>query len=146
MSLLDDENILMDNIRNNVTPDLNLILRCKDYLPEDLLEIIRFVFYRNDLAKDLYWENSKIFKNTYYFLKDHNRAITILTMKIEIDRITLYLHGHNINMYHIFNIDNTPMLDTQKEFGDWIKELGFKQQQRPIIYNYDNIKEYMFKQ
>jgi hypothetical protein len=145
MSLLDDENILMDNIRNNITPDLNLILRCKDYSPEDLLEIIKLIFYRNDLAKDLYWEESKVF-GLYFFLKkdpnnDPNRTIIILTIKIKIDRIILWLHGHN--MYHIFNIDNVHMLDTQKEFGDWIKELGFNK--RPINYSHDNIKEYIFK-
>lgn len=145
MSLLDDENILMDNIRNNITPDLNLILRCKDYSPEDLLEIIKLIFYRNDLAKDLYWESSGIFKNNFYLKKDPNndpnRTIIILTLKIKIDRIMLWLHGHN--MYHIFNIDNVHMLDTQKEFGDWIKELGFNK--RPINYSHDNIKEYIFQ-
>jgi len=144
MSILDDEDILMDNIRNNITPDLNLILDCKDYPPEDLLGIIISVFSRNDLAKDLYWEKSEIFKNNYYLKKDpnndHNRTIIILTLKIQIDSIILFLHGHN--MYHIFNIDNVHMLDTQKEFGDWIKELGFKK--RPI-HSYDNIKEYIFK-
>ena len=145
MSLLDDENILMDNIRNNITPDLNLILRCKDYPPKDLLEIIRLIFHRNDLAKDLYWENSGIFENNYYLKKypnnDHNRAIIILTLKIKIDRIMLWVHGHNI--YHIFNIDNVHMLDTQKEFGGWIKELGFDHQ--PVNYDHDNIKEYVFE-
>jgi hypothetical protein len=145
MSLLDDENILMDNIRNNITPDLNLILRCKDYPPENLLEIIKLIFYRNDLAKDLYWESSGIFKNNFYLKKDPNndpnRTIIILTLKIKIDGIMLWLHGHN--MYHIFNIDNVHMLDTQKEFGDWIKELGFNK--RPINYSHDNIKEYIFQ-
>jgi hypothetical protein len=34
------------------------------------------------------------------------------------------------------------MLDAQKEFGDWIRELGFNK--RPISYN-DNTKEYIFK-
>jgi hypothetical protein len=145
MSLLDDENILMDNIRNNITPDLNLILSCKDYPPKDLLEMIKLAFYRNDLAKDLYWESSGIFKNNYYLKKDPNndpnRTITILTIKIKIDRIMLWLHGHN--MYHIFNIDNVHMLDAQKEFGDWIKELGFNR--RPVDYSHDNIKEYIFE-
>jgi hypothetical protein len=144
MSLLDDENILMDNIRNNITPDLNLILRCKDYPPENLLEIIKLIFYRNDLAKDLYWESSGIFKNNYYLKKDPNndpnRTITILTLKIKIDSIMLWLHGHNI--YHIFNIDNVHMLDAQKEFGDWIRELGFNK--RSINYS-DNTKEYIFQ-
>ena len=144
MSLLDDENILIDNIRNNITHDLNLILSCKDYPPEDLLEIIRFIFYRNDLAKDLYWKNSEIFENTYYLKKDpnndHNRAITILTLRIGIDRITLWLHAHN--MFHVFN-DNIHILNNQKEFEDWIKELGFNQ--RPINYSHDNINEYIFK-
>lgn len=144
MSLLDDENILMDDIRN-ITPDLNLLLSCKDYPPEDLLKIIRFVFDRNDLAKYLYWEKSELFKNNYYFKKypnnNHSRVITILTMRIEIDRIILWVHGHNI--YHIFNIDNVHMLDAQKEFGDWIKKLGFKQS--PINYSFDNANEYIFK-
>lgn len=145
MSLLDDENILMDDIKNNITPNLNLIWGGKDYPPEDLLEIIRFVFHRNDLAKDLHWEKSGIFENNYYLKKypnnDHDYAIIILTMKIKIDRIILWLHEHN--MYHIFNIDNVHMLDTQKELGYWFKKLGFNQ--RPINYSHDNIKEYTFK-
>ena len=136
----------MDDIRSNITPDLNLILRCKDYPPKDLLEIIKLIFYRNDLAKDLYWENSEIFENNYYLKKDpnkdRNRAIIILTMKIKIDRIILWVHGHN--MYHIFNIDNVHMLDTQKEFGDWIRKLGFNPS--PLVCMGDDIKEYRFEQ
>ena len=46
-------------------------------------------------------------------------------------------------MFHVFNIDNVHMLDAQKEFGDWIKKLGFNQ--RPINYSHDNINEYIFK-
>ena len=141
MSLLDDENILIDNIRNN---DLNLILCCKDYPPKDLLKIIRFVFYRNDLAKDLYWEKSDIFKNNYYLKKnpnnDPNRTIIIFTLKIEINRITLWMHGRN--MYHIFDIDSIHMLDAQKEFGDWIRKLGFNPS--PLVCLSDDIKEYRF--
>lgn len=145
MSLLNDENILMDNIRNNITHDLNLILRCKDYPPKDLLEIIKLIFYRNDLAKDLYWEKSDLFKNTFYLKKDpyndHNRVITILTLKIEIDRITLWLHGRN--MYHIFDMDIVHMWDVSKEFVNWIKKLGFNP--HPLVCNSDDIKEYRFK-
>lgn len=143
--ILDDENILMKDTRSGVGSNLNLIWDCRDHSQEDLLEIIKFAFSRNDLSKDLYWEESKVF-GLYFFLKkdlnnDSNRTIIILTLKIREDEIVLFLHSHN--MYHIFDIDVVHMLDVSMEFVNWIKKLGFNP--HPLVSSYDDIKEYTFK-
>lgn len=145
MSLLDDENILMENTRSGVGSNLNLIWSCRDHSREDLLEIVKFVFSRNDLSKDLYWEENKVF-GLYFFLKkdpnnDPNRALIILTLKISEDKITLLSHGYNI--YHIFDTDIIHMSDVPMEFANWVKKLGFNP--HPLVSSYDDIKEYIFK-
>lgn len=143
--ILDDENILIEDTRNGISSNLNLIWNCRDHSREDLLEIIKFAFSRNDLSKDLYWEESKVFEKCYFLQKDPNndpnRAIIILTLKINKDEITLFLHEHY--MYHIFDIDAVHMLDIPMVFANWIKKLGFNP--RPLVSYGDFIKEYVFK-
>ena len=141
--ILDDENILMKDTRSGVGSNLNLIWNCRDHSQEDLLEIIKFTFSRNDLSKDLYWEESKLFENRYFLRKDsnNNHHAIILTLKIEIDRITLWLHERN--MYYIFDMDIVHMWGVSKEFANWIKKLGFNP--HPLVCDSDDIKEYTFK-
>jgi hypothetical protein len=141
--ILDDENILMKDARSGVGSNLNLIWDCRDHSREDLLEIIKFAFSRNDLSKDLYWEPSKVFEKCYFLQKDlnSNRTIIILTLKINKDGITLFLHGRY--MCHIFDIDIAHMLDIPMEFTNWIKKLGFNP--HPLVNYSDDIKEYIFK-
>jgi hypothetical protein len=141
--ILDDENILIKDTRSGVGSNLNLIWDCRGHSREDLLEIIKFAFSRNDLSKDLYWEPSKVFEKCYFLQKDlnNNRTIIILTLKINKDGITLFLHGRY--MYHIFDIDIAHMLDIPMEFANWIKKLGFNP--HPLVSSSDDIKEYIFK-
>lgn len=143
--ILDDENILIEDTKSSIGSNLNLIWNCKDHPREDLLEIIKFVFSRNNLSKDLYWEKSRVFEKSYFLKKDRNndpnRPIIILTLKIDKDKIRLFLHGHN--RYHIFDTDIVSALDISMEFANWIKKLGFNP--HPLVSSYDDIKEYIFK-
>ena len=143
--ILDDEDILIEDTKSGIGSNLNLIWNCRDRSREDLLEIIKFAFSRNDLSKDLYWEESKRFENRYFLKKDcnndHNRTIIILTLKINTDKIVLFLHTHN--MYHIFDIDNVHMSDAYMEFANWVKKLSFNP--HPLVTDSDDIKEYTFK-
>lgn len=143
--ILDDENILIKDTRSGVGSNLNLIWDCRDHSQEDLLEIVKFAFSRNDLSKDLYWEESKIFEKCYFLKKDPNndpnRTIIILTLKINEEGIVLFSHGHYI--YHIFNMDDAHILDIPMEFANWIEKLGFNP--HPLVSSSDDIKEYTFK-
>lgn len=143
--ILDDENILMKDATSGVSSNLNLIWDCRGHSQEDLLEIIKFAFSRNDLSKDLFWEESKVFEKCYFLKKVPNNtpdfAIIILTLKIGEDEIVLFSHGHYI--YHIFDIDDTHILDIPMEFANWIEKLGFNP--HPLVSDSDDIKEYIFK-
>jgi hypothetical protein len=136
---------LIKDTRSGVGSNLNLIWNCRDHSREDLLEIIKFAFSRNDLSKDLYWEKSRVFEKSYFLKKDRNndpnRAIIVLTLKINEGGIVLFSHGHNI--YHIFDVDNVHMSDALMEFTNWVKKLGFNP--HPLVCNSDDIKEYIFK-
>ena len=144
MSLLDDENILVRDIKDNAKKNIKLIWDCRTQPKQDVLEVVKHVFSRKDIAKDLRWE-SCLSKNNIYFLKktfyESNISFDKPIIKIVIDESNIRLCISEYDVYYLFDVNSQYVLDVQKEFTDWIWDLGFDSQK---YYFQDNCKVFYF--
>jgi hypothetical protein len=144
MSLLDDESILVSDIKDNVKKNIKLIWDCRTQLKRDVLEVVKHVFSREDIAKDLRWE-SCLSNNNIYFLKKifykGNTSFDKPIIKIIIDESKIRLSISEYDVYYVFDMNSHRFLDMQKEFIDWIWDLGFNSQK---YYFEDNCKVFYF--
>jgi hypothetical protein len=144
MSLLDDESILVSDIKDNAKKNIKLIWDCRTQPKQDILEVVKHVFSRKDIAKDLRWV-SCLSKNNIYFLKktfyEGNIYFDKPIIKIVIDESNIRLCISEYDVHYLFDINSRHVLDIQKEFTDWIWDLGFNSQK---YYFQDNCKVFYF--
>ena len=144
MSLLDDENILVRDIKDNAKKNIKLIWDCRTQSKQDVLDVVKHVFFREDIAKDLRWE-SCLSNNNIYFLKktfyEGNISFDKPIIKIVIDESNIRLCISEYDVYYVFDINSHHIIDIQKEFTDWIWDLGFDSQK---YYFQDNCKVFYF--
>ena len=144
MSLLDDENILVSDIKDSTKKNIKLIWDCRTQSKQDVLDVVKYVFSREDIAKDLRWV-SCLSKNNIYFLKktfyEGNISFDKPIIKIVIDESNIRLCISEYDVHHLFDINSRHVLDIQKEFINWIWGLGFDSQK---YYFQDNCKVFYF--
>jgi hypothetical protein len=144
MSILDDESILVSDIKDNAKKNIKLIWDCRTQPKQDVLDVVKHVFFREDIAKDLRWE-SCLSNNNIYFLKKTfykgNTSFDKPIIKIIIDESKIRLCISEYDVYYVFDINSHRVLDIQKEFTDWIWDLGFNSQK---YYFQDNCKVFYF--
>ena len=146
MSILDDENILMSDIKSNLKKHVRLIWDCRTQPKQDVLDVVKHVFSRKDIAKDLRWVSSLSNNNIYFLQKDcgfegsSHYIKPILKVVINNDQLKLSVMDYDI--YYLFDTNSHDALNIQKEFTDWICDLGFNSQK---YYNEEHCKVFYFK-
>ena len=132
MSILDDENILMGDILNNLKKHVKLIWDCRTQPKQDVLDVVKHVFSRDDIAKDLRWVSSPSNNNIYFLQKDcgfegaSHYIKRILKVVINNEQLKLSIMDYDI--YYVFDVNSRRVLDIQEEFISWIRDLGFDSQ------------------
>lgn len=149
MSILDDENILMGNVKNDLKKHVKLIWDCRDHPANNVLDIIKNIFHRDDLSKDLRWISSPSNNNIYFLQKDcggygFESSIHYIKpiLKVVINNEQLKLSVMEYDIYYLFDTNSHHVLDIQKEFADWIWSLGFDSQKH---YKEEHCKVFYFK-
>jgi hypothetical protein len=109
-----------------------LIWDCRTQPKQDVLDVVKHVFSRKDIAKDLRWVSSLSNNNIYFLQKDcHSDGSTHYIkpiLKVVINNEQLKLSIMDYDIYYVFDINSRRVLDTQKEFINWIWDLGFDSQ------------------
>jgi hypothetical protein len=132
MSILDDENILIGDVKSNLKKHVKLIWDCKDHPASNVLDIIKNIFHRDDLSKDLRWVSSRSNNNIYFLEKDcefgSSSHYIKPILKVVINNEQLKLSIMDYDIYYLFDMNSHRVLDMQKEFINWIWDLGFDSQ------------------